>query len=239
MRSSKTSLARCAISAVIAIGIATGCATKTQPAPAPSARAELSGDSTAPPAPSASEAERLIARTASLTLEVDNPVEDAKHAEAKISELGGLVMSSDQSERTAKLVLRVPADRLAHALDSLAALGKELSREVHASDVTESLADLEAHLINQKALRDRLRDVLERAQKVDELLMVERELARVQAEIDRVEGHLARMRTSVAQSTITLALCGKPEPAPKPKQRIVGPLGAAWWVVKKLWVLRE
>jgi multidrug resistance efflux pump len=136
-------------------------------------------------------------------------------------------------------VLRVPAHRLDAALDALAALGKEISREVRAVDVTESSADLEAHLANQKALRERLRDALERAQKVDELLMVERELARVQAEIDRVEGHRARMRTSVAQSTISLALRAEPEPAPKPKRRILGPLGAAWWVVQKLWVVRE
>jgi len=236
---SRASSARGAIGALIAVGAATGCATKrTEAAPA-STSTQFAGDAATSPAASASEAERLVARTASLSLEVEKPVESAKRAEERTRALGGIVMSSNQSERLANLVLRVPADRLGAALDALGPLGRELSREVHATDVTESLTDLEAHLANQKALRDRLREVLQRAQKVDELLLVERELARVQAEIDRVEGHLARMRTSVAQSTISLALCSKPEPAPKPKRRIVGPLGAAWWVVKKLWVVRD
>ena len=190
-------------------------------------------------APSPNEADRLIARTAYLSLEVPDLANSVPLAEAKARELGALVVSSTLSEHAAAFVLRVPALKLEAALASLAALGKVQKRELNATDVTESVADLEARLVNQQALRERLRAVLARGTNVEELLAVERELARVQTEIDQLDGQLMRLRASVAMSTISLTLQAKPAPEEKAKPRIVGPLGAAWWVVKKLWVVRE
>jgi hypothetical protein len=185
------------------------------------------------------EADRLIARTAYLSLEVADLASSVPLAEAKARELGALVVSSTLSEHAAAFVLRVPALKLDAALASLAALGKVQKRELNATDVTESVADLEARLVNQQALRERLRAVLARGTNVEELLAVERELARVQTEIDQLDGQLTRLRASVAMSTISLTLQAVPEPEQKAKPRILGPLGAAWWAVKKLWVVRE
>jgi hypothetical protein len=174
-----------------------------------------------------------------LSLEVPDLANSVPLAEAKARELGAWVVSSTLSQHAAAFVLRVPALKLDAALASLAALGEVQKREVNATDVTESVADLEARLVNQQALRERLRAILARGTNVEELLAVERELARVQTEIDQLDGQLTRMRASVAMSTISLTLQPEAEPEKKPKPRIVGPLGAAWWVVKKFWVVRE
>lgn len=216
------------------------CATKKTMWAAPSESGTAAFERTQSAAePPPNEAERLIARTAYLGLEVADLANSVPLAEAKARELGALVVSSTLSQHAAAFVFRVPALRLDAVLASLAALGKVQKREVSATDVTESVADLEARLVNQLALRERLRAVLARGTNVEELLAVERELARVQTEIDMLDGQLTRMRASVAMSTISLTLQEKPEPEEKAKPRIVGPLGAAWWVVKKLWVVRE
>ena len=72
-------------------------------------------------------------------------------------------------------------------IDGLSGLGDETDRRVTAEDVTEIVIDLVARLKNKIALRDRLRKLLDRAQDVKEVLVVEEQLTRIQSEIDSME----------------------------------------------------
>ncbi len=178
---------------------------------------------------------RSLIRTASLTIEVDEVDVAAKAAEQLATEVGGYVESRQTSEETrGYLVLRVPADALDGALDRLAALGDVDHREVGATDVTGQLADLEARLTNDKALRDRLRALLERATDVKDVLAVEEQLTRLQTAIDTAEGTLKRMREQVALSQVTVRL---------ERREILGPLGylgyGLYWIGKKLFILSD
>ena len=100
--------------------------------------------------------------------------------------------------------------------------------------MTEQLADTEAALENARALRNRLRSLLDRATKVEEILKIETELSRVQTRIDQMEGQIKRLRSQVALSSITAAL---------EKRRVLGPVGYAlkgtFWALRKLFVLSE
>jgi len=188
--------------------------------------------------PSAAASDRLLLKTAELSVAVDDVAAGARAAADLAQGLGGYVTaSSTRGEDHAHLDLRVPAARLDEALASLAALGEELARSVSASDVTAEVADLEATLANQRALRDRLRALLARAQNVEEVLQVERELTRLQTDIDSGEARLKRLRTDVALSALALDLERRKGP------RILGPLGYLWvgtkWFVTKLFVIRE
>jgi hypothetical protein len=182
--------------------------------------------------------DRLLLKTAELRIAVESVAAAADSAAALAQGMGGYVAgSSVRGEESARLDLRVPAARLDEAMDGLAALGEERARSVSASDVTAEVADLEAMLANQRALRDRLRTLLGRAQKVEEVLQVERELTRLQTEIDAGEARLKRLQTGVALTALTLDLERKKKP------RILGPLGYLFvgtkWLVTKLFVIRE
>jgi hypothetical protein len=182
--------------------------------------------------------DRLLLKTAELRVAVAAVPAAVDSASALATGMGGYVAgSSTQGEESARLELRVPAARLDEALGALAALGEERARSVAATDVTAEVADLEATLANQRALRDRLRALLGRAQKVEEVLQVERELTRLQTEIDAGEARLKRLQTGVALSALTLDLERKKKP------RILGPLGYLFvgtkWLVTKLFVIRE
>ena len=93
--------------------------------------------------------------------------------------------------------------------------------------------DLEAALKNRRALRDRLRILLERASTVTEVLQVEKELVRLQSKIDSEEGKLALLKKDIALSDLDITFTRK---------RILGPLGyigaGIWWVVSKLFVIQ-
>jgi hypothetical protein len=182
--------------------------------------------------------DRLLVKTAELRVAVEAVATAADSASALAQGMGGYVAgSSVAGEESAHLDLRVPAARLDEALDALAALGEERARSVAASDVTAEVSDLEATLANQRALRDRLRALLARAQKVEEVLEVERELTRLQTEIDGGEARLTRLRTGVALSALGLELERRKKP------RILGPLGYLFvgtkWFVTKLFVIRD
>jgi hypothetical protein len=182
--------------------------------------------------------DRLLVKTAEQRVAVEVVAAAAGAATALAQGMGGFVAGSRaEGEESAHLELRVPAARLDEALAGLAALGEERARSVSASDVTAEVADLEATLANQRALRDRLRALLARAQKVEEVLQVERELTRLQTEIDAGEARLERLRTGVALSALSLDLERKRKP------RILGPLGyllvGTKWLVTKLFVIRE
>jgi hypothetical protein len=182
--------------------------------------------------------ERLLVKTAELSVAVDEVAKGVAAAEARATSLGGYVSASRVSGKAwAQLELRVPSSRLDEALTSLSALGEERSRSVAASDVTTEVGDLEAQLTNQRALRDRLRALLARAEKVEDVLAVERELTRLQTEIDAGETRLTRLRSDLAMSALSLHLVERRPP------RILGPLGYLWvgtkWFVTKLFVIRE
>lgn len=180
---------------------------------------------------------RLLVRTASMTVAVESVPEAIGAVESIVAELGGRVQSSHTAkDMAARLETRVPADRLVQALDRFAALGEERVRSLGTSDVTDEVADAEAKLANDRALRDRLRALLERAKDVKDVLAIEQELTRLQTEIDTLEGRLERLRRDVALSEIDLTL--EPE-----SQRILGPLGYLYvgtkWFITKLFVIRE
>ena len=85
----------------------------------------------------------------------------------------------------------------------------------------------------RRAIRDRLRALLERAGSIPDVITVERELARVQGELDVLERRLEYLRGSTSMAELSV------DAAPK---RILGPLGllavGTGWVLQKLFIIK-
>lgn len=218
------------------LGLSLGCQTsqesieRAEAAAAPSLREA----SIAAPQP---EADRLLIRQGRQHVEVAELQAAIAALTQQVETRGGHVQSSGVEEERAELDLRIPAPELDGLLEAIAALGEEQSRHVSTRDVTEAVADLDAELTNQLALRDRLRQLAGRAEKVEEILKVERELARVQARVDSLTGRLKRLRDDVAMSTLHVTLTEHEEE----KRAIWGPVQivvrGVGWVLEKLWVI--
>lgn len=182
----------------------------------------------------ASGEDRMFIKTASLRVAVDNVDESARRAAEIAEKSGGRVeRSSVTEEKRASLTIRVPAAKLNAVLDDLSDLGSEQDRRISSRDVTGPMIDLETSLKNKRALRDRLRKLLKRAEDVEEVLKVEESLTRLQSEIDSMERRFNLMSDAVEMASIDLALRRK---------RILGPLGylgyGLWWLFSKLFVIR-
>ena len=177
---------------------------------------------------------RLLIRRASMLLDdVEDPERVARRVTAMTAALGGFIEHSRESEGSVHIKVRVPADLLEAAMDSVATLGKVEKRQISADDVTEQVVDLNARVATRRAIRDRLRALLERASSIEEVVTVERELARVQGELDQLERRLEYLRGSSSMAELEVEARRK---------RIPGPLGAValglGWIIQKAFIIR-
>lgn len=157
--------------------------------------------------------DRLIIRTGDLVVRSGNPEEVGARAVRLVGASGGYVILRENNT----YVFRVPAEKFDEVFEQLAALGAVAHRRVDALDVTEEVQDLDLRLRNARALRDRYEELLKKAEKVEDVLAIQKELAAVTETIERLEGQLKARMTDVRMSRITLRL----EPA------AAGPVTAA------------
>jgi len=176
--------------------------------------------------------ERKLVRSGDLWVGVDDPVQMAREVGRLVEAVDGFVQRSDDQGETSHITCRVPVSELDSFLDSVASLGTEERRSLRTNDVTDQYFDLQARLNNDRALRDRLQKLLDRAESIDDILSIEKELNRIQTEIERMQARFDRLESEIELSTVSIALR---------KRVVLGPLGyvgyGVWWALSKLFVI--
>lgn len=174
---------------------------------------------------------RQIIRSGSMEIEVDSVVESFERVQAVAIAAGGYVSDSSffgrADEQSARLTLRVPADRFDDVVQELRAIAVEvISVSTNAQDVTAEVTDLESSLRNLRAVESQYLDLLGRARAIGEILQVQDRLNQTRLEIDRLEGRIAVLGRLTELSTLSVFL--QPvTPEVTPVDETSGPLGAA------------
>jgi hypothetical protein len=199
---------------ILGLVMATGCAkTSTQessstisaPSAAPGLFKDYSydGESSAVTTGSGeADIDRKIVKTGYLTLEVNDITEAITDVARAANELDGYVVSSDQSGNEdityGQIAIRVPSDRFDEAFDRLHKLAVKVPNEsTQSQDVTEEYTDLQAQLRNLEATEAQYLELLKKAEKVEDILAVQRELSNVRGQIEQIKGRIQYLeRTS-------------------------------------------
>ncbi len=154
--------------------------------------------------------ERLIIRTANMSI-VATDTEEALNAIAALANNGGgwvvssEVYQSGNDTKTGYIQIRIPAEGFQSVLDAISGLAvKVTSLSTSGQDVTEEFVDLSARLGNLEATAARLRTFLDEARNVEEALAVNVELSRVEGEIESLKGRMQYLQQSAAYSSITV-----------------------------------
>jgi len=156
---------------------------------------------------------RKVIETAQVTLETMNLAKTEKFAIDLLAKRKGKVDSANvtldaNGRRSGSYTLRIPAGQLSDYLNELAADPDVVVRQrsLSAQDVTEEFVDISARLENMKRHETRLREILAKANTVDEVLKVEKELSTVRSQIDSTTGRLKAMTGKIEMSTVQLRI---------------------------------
>ena len=152
-----------------------------------------------------------VIRTATLRVEVKNVPKAVAAARTAAEGAGGLVADEstrriDDTHDTSRLVLRVPQERYDEVLGSLAGSGKLLSRTSNAKDVTGEVVDVDSRIATQRASVARVRALMDRAERLTDVVELEGELSNRQAALESLLAQQASLKDRTSLATITLEL---------------------------------
>jgi len=159
--------------------------------------------------------ERMVIYNAYVSLETPNIEAVLAKIRLLAESMGGYVAGSSRSsfgtQAVAEITIRVPKDKFRGAVQEIEGYGKVLDESTTSEDVTQQYIDVKARLDNLQRQEQRLREILDLARTVDEILKVENELSRVRGEIDSLQGQINYLERNVEMSLLWVRLV---EPAP-------------------------
>lgn len=195
--------------------------------------AEGESDSDAPGADTANLPEgRMIARDAQLRIAVEDVNRAAAEVRAGAVAADGWVVSEevepdaspDTFDGYAVLVISVPSTVLDATLANLAPVGRVTGSTLTSQDVTAQYTDTTARIETLEASITRLRDLMEDATGIDDIVALERELAGREADLDALRAVAEGLEGEVERSSITVTLyeADPDEPVEVPEEQRAG-----------------
>ncbi|MEW2190051.1 DUF4349 domain-containing protein [Streptomyces microflavus] len=177
-----------------------------------------------------------VIRTTELSVEVRSAPKAAAAARSAVEASGGLVATEtteriDDEHETSHLVLRVPQDSYQEVLRELTGSGKLLSRSSNAKDVTGQVVDVESRIATQRASVTRVRELMDKAEKLTDVVTLEGELSSRQADLESLLAQQASLKDRTSLATITLDLTEPDAPRKDGKNDDPGfldALGGGW-----------
>ncbi|WCH94960.1 DUF4349 domain-containing protein [Streptomyces moderatus] len=156
-----------------------------------------------------------IIRTASLTVQVKEVPKALDEARTTAENAGGYVGNEtttrdEEGHEHTRVVLRVPVDKYAEVLADLEGAGKLIERSAKAQDVTDQVVDVESRIKSQQASVARIRELMDQATKLSDVVTLEGELSRRQADLESLLAQQASLKDRTSLATISLTLSETP-----------------------------
>ncbi|MFJ6185910.1 DUF4349 domain-containing protein [Streptomyces sp. NPDC092295] len=177
-----------------------------------------------------------VIRTAELTVRVKNTEKALATARSAAVNSGGLV-EDESTERIAgdhvgsRIVLRVPQDAYDDVLAELTGTGTLVARKANAKDVTDQVVDVNSRIASQRASVARVRELMDQATRLSDVVALEGELSTRQADLESLLSQQASLKDRTTLATITLELTETP-PVTKEKEEddpgFLDALGGGW-----------
>ncbi|MER6128390.1 DUF4349 domain-containing protein [Streptomyces sp. NPDC001795] len=156
-----------------------------------------------------------IIRTASLTVQVKDVPKALDEARTTVENAGGFVgdestsRDTDGHERT-RVVLRVPTEKYDEVLTALQGAGRLIDRTAKAEDVTDQVVDVDSRIRSQRASVARVRELMDRATRLSDVVTLEGELSSREADLEALLAQQASLKDRTGLATITLSLSETP-----------------------------
>ena len=155
--------------------------------------------------------ERKMIHRAELELETTDFDQAVADLADLTEQMGGYYESSTVADRGsdyrwANYTIRVPADQYRAFLDQAGTLCHETWRNTTQDDVSEAYYDVQGRLTTQRVKLERLQDLLERAENMEDIITIESAISETQESIDRLSGSLQHYDSMVDYATVYITL---------------------------------
>lgn len=195
---------------------------------------EISGTENAEVVP---DSERKLIKNVTLQVETKEFDTLLTNVETKVGQLGGYIQNYNtynngyaetQVYRGADLTLRIPVEQLDQFVTEVAAISNVTSRNESVEDVTLQYVDLESHKKALQAEYDRLIELLEQAETVEDIIALEGRLSEVRYQMESMESQLRTYDNQIDYSTVYLYINEVVELTPVEEQGILTRIGTGF-----------
>ena len=159
---------------------------------------------------------RKIIRNYDISLATNTFDDDLAYINAKLSELGGYVLSSSlsgskpeaygDSGRSLSMTLRVPAEKASDFVSGVQRLGKVDYIHDYTDDVTDQYFDVDTRLAVLKDQLERLRAIMVETDNLADIITLEERISEVMLQIEELTGTLKRYDALIAYTTIDISI---------------------------------
>ena len=147
---------------------------------------------------------RKIIKSGSITYQVKEIENIEDKVKDKVKQYGGYVSSSNFSENRLSINVKIPVEKFEDFLKEANNFGKILNKSISAEDVTKQYFDLEGRIKNKRIHQKRIRDYIEYARNIDDLIKYENELNRVTNELEELEVNYKNLSHQITFSSLYL-----------------------------------
>ncbi|MBQ9589184.1 MAG: DUF4349 domain-containing protein [Butyrivibrio sp.] len=159
---------------------------------------------------------RKLITTVNIDAETENFDETLALVDTKVKELGGYVESSniyngssysgDNVSRDADITIRIPATKLDSFIETVDGNTNITNKSTNVEDVTLNYVDIESRKKALKAEEERLLEIVESAETVEDIITVEERLSDVRYQLESIESQLRTYDNKISYSTVNLAI---------------------------------
>ncbi|HWQ72475.1 MAG TPA: DUF4349 domain-containing protein, partial [Desulfitobacteriaceae bacterium] len=190
-----------------------------------------SPDSLLPPADP--DLPKMITYNLNANIQVNNVTDTLNKLNQDIQQMGGYVVDSQlyyrESNEYGHFTAKIPAANFDGFRLSLPNMGKILSLQQTANDITNQYYDAQTRLQNWEAVQARYLEIMKQAKTIEEILKVEGSLANIRQQIEQLKGQLKFWNNAVQYSTVEVEL----QPETTPVFKVTNPWQPVSW--SKTW----
>jgi hypothetical protein len=174
--------------------------------------------------------QRLVIKNADLTIVVKDPAAKMQAIANMAGTMKGFVVSSTMGETIApddtkvpegSILVRIPAEKLDEALKEIKADAVDIQNEtISGQDVTKEYTDVQSQLKNLEATEKKLTEIMDKAEKTEDVLAVFNQLTQIRGEIEVAKGQIQYYEQSAALSAVSVRLIA---------EKTIQPIKIAGW----------
>ncbi len=145
---------------------------------------------------------RKMIYSVDLTLTVKDIKSGIQSIRELVEENQGYLRNMDDSS----MVVRVPVASFQTFYNELEKIGEISRQSISGEDVTDRMMDLENRIKSLELLQQKYREIAQKAEKIDDMLRIERELNRVISELESLKGSMKYLTNQTDYSTVSITL---------------------------------